>query len=209
MCDIESSELSPEGFQVFVVVHSNLSTLTGNLVKGGGHRDLIQNESVSIVDNVGTFSNGDSFNIETGIYTLASGVPNYFNTPDYIDPADDPSDPKLSLSQALYSDENGLVHKISKALNFKGDPNQISVTTQANGTVSITLSEDLVLSSVQALTMQSDHHTVTGDGVAEGEAALVVNGVANAHAMQLTRAYTQEEIEAGLAPKNALIRIAA
>lgn len=160
---------------------------------GSGADIVITDPSTAIV-----FSNGDTLDAETGIYTFAAGVPNYFDTPDL-----DPSDNNLAISEEILValDTNGLKHKISKALNFVGDENQISIATQVDGTVTITLSEDLVLNTIEA--QSADFH---GDVTIDQGGSLDVDSTVKTQALIL-KSYTQAQVDAGEAPTDSLIRI--
>lgn len=185
------------------------TNITQVVIEAGSGRDRTSESGVSIAPDAEgnvSFSNGDSLNVNTAIHTFAEGIANYFDTPDYIDPVEpDVSDANIALPQEILVgiDSEGLKHKISKALNFKGDPNQISVVTQADGTVTITLSEDLALNYVQA--QSADFH---GDVTIDNGGKLVVDDTVSAKGMILG-SYTQAQVDAGEVPKNALIRVVA
>lgn len=138
-------------------------------------------------------SNGDTFDTNTGIYTFADGQANRFQTPT-LQPAD-VSDPNLRIEDGVFViiDEEGKTHRVSKALNFKGDPNQIDITTAEDGTVTVTLAEQIAFDTIEAQSGIIHNNLSVGKNVSAK--AYILDG------------YTQSEVDTGIAPRNSLCRI--
>lgn len=170
-----------------------------------GTRTYMDQPSVS-AQGIVICQNGDTLDTNTGIYTFVEGSTNRFQTPDIgPEPMPDPSDPNLRLpeSVAVGIDSEGVRHYLSKALNFKSD--QLTITTHADGTVTVTMPQDLVLNAITAQSATFDGDiTVGGNQTTAGNQ--VTTGTTQTKALILD-SYTQADVDAGNVPANSLVRI--
>ena len=198
------------------------SLLQSVTMMGGGVRPDYFSGWIDVVNLAHIeLGNGDVFNGETGVLTLAPGVPNYFPLPTIPE-----RDPNMSASAAVI-DQDGFTASLQREILLAGSDSNFSIATgkvaDENGVVmsqvtlgvsatpefqSLTVEQDATLNTVSATQLSA---TTSALGTATGSQIQVTGASQAGHflANSYTPAQAAQAHSTGALPKHALFTLIA